>query len=76
MLNEHIWFNPNIRINNSSNFIKSYFNSGYEFIKDLMTDEGNFISLETLRNSNVKTNFFRIYGFERVNFREIESLKQ
>lgn len=75
MLNEHIWFNPNIRINNSSVFIKSYFNSGYKFIKDLMTDEGNFISIETLRNSNVKTFFFRIHGFERVNFREIESLK-
>lgn len=41
VLNEHIWFNPNIRINNSSIFIKSYFNSGYKFIKDLMTDEGN-----------------------------------
>lgn len=54
VLNEHGWFNTNIRINNSSVFIMNYFNSGYKFIKDLMTEEGNVVSPETVRNSNVR----------------------
>lgn len=56
VFNAHIWFNPNIKINNSSIFIKNYFNCDCKSIKDLMTEEGNFVSLEALRNSYVKTN--------------------
>lgn len=57
MLNEYVWFYFNIRINNLLNFIKSYFN---KFIKDLMIDEGNFVSFEIIRNLNVEINFLRI----------------
>lgn len=55
LMSIHILFNPNIRINNSFPFYKRYFNSCSKFIKDLMADEGTFVSLKTLRYSNVKT---------------------
>lgn len=74
VLNEHIWFNPNIKINNSSIFIKNYFNCGYKFIKDLMTEEGNFVSLETLENSNVKTNFLEYRSLKGAVFERLKAL--
>lgn len=49
VINEHIWFNHNIKIINSSIFIKSYFNSGNGFIKNLMTEEGKFVSNSQLK---------------------------
>lgn len=42
---EHIWYNPHIRVENNSVFLKSYFNAGFIFIIDLFDAEGNFISL-------------------------------
>lgn len=72
VLNEHGWFNTNIRINNSSVFIMNYFNSGYKFIKDLMTEGGNFVSLETLRNSNVKTYFLEFIGLKGAVFERLK----
>lgn len=43
----HIWFNPDIRINNNDQFKKkSYFISGYKFTKDLIEDEGNFVEVK------------------------------
>lgn len=30
--------------------IKKYFNFGYKFIKNLMENEGNFISIEYVKN--------------------------
>lgn len=40
-------------IHNSSIFLKSYFYSGYKFVKDLVDVESDFKSLKLLRNSNV-----------------------
>lgn len=68
VLNEHIWFNPNIKINNSSIFLKNYVNCVYKFIKDLMTEECNYVGLETLENSNVKTNFLEYRSLKRAFF--------
>lgn len=44
MLN--LWFNLRIRINISTIYLKSHFNPGYKFLKNLMADEVNFVSLE------------------------------
>lgn len=54
---EHIWYNPHIRVENNSVFLKSYFNAGFIFIIDLFDAEGNFISLESLNNLHINTNF-------------------
>lgn len=75
VLNEHIWFNPNIKINNSSIFFKNYFNCVYKFIKDLMTEECNYVGIETLENSNVKTNFLEYRSLKGAFFLKIKSLK-
>lgn len=61
---DYIWFNPNFRLNNASISIKNYFNFRYKFIKELMTEEGNFVRIESLRNSNVKTNFLEYMGLK------------
>lgn len=55
---------------NNSFFIKSYFKSGDKFIKDLMEDEGKFVSLVSLRNSNVNvnTNFLEYMGLTEAIF--------
>lgn len=74
VLNEHIQFNPNIKNNNLSIFIKNYFNCGYKFIKDLMTEEGNFVSLETLEDSNVKTNFLEYRSLNGAIFERLKAL--
>lgn len=53
----HLLFNPNIRINISTIYMKSHFNSGYKFLKDLMADDANFVSLETLKTQMLRLMF-------------------
>lgn len=53
----HIWFNPNIRINISTIYMKSHFNSGYKFLQDLMADEDSFVGLETLKTQMLRPMF-------------------
>lgn len=73
VLNEHGWFNTNIRINNSSVFIMNYFNSGYKFIKDLMTEECKSVSLEALEKLNIKTNFLEYMGLKEAIFERLKT---
>lgn len=63
---EHIWYNPHIRIDSNSAFLKSYFNAGFIIIIDLFDSEGNFISLKSLNNLHVKTNFLEYTGLKKA----------
>lgn len=63
---EHIWYNPHIRVENNSVFLKSYFNAGFIFIIDLFDAKGNFISLESLNNLPVNTNFLEYAGLKKA----------
>lgn len=50
----NLWFNPNIKINISTIYMKSHFNSGYTFRKDLMADEDNSLSIQTLKTQMLR----------------------
>ena len=54
---EHIWYNPRLIIGQTSVFLKSYFNAGFVFISDLFDSDKNFLSLDTFKRLDVKTNF-------------------
>lgn len=38
-----------------------------------MTEDGNFVSLEILRNSNVRTNFLEYMGLKRAVFERLKA---
>lgn len=63
---EHIWHNPQIRIDSNSTFPKSYFNADFTSIINLFDSEGNTISLESVNNLNVNTNFLEYAGIKKV----------
>ena len=46
---EHIWNSPNVRIDNSSIYLKNYYNVGFTFIIDLFDNNGHFISLDRVK---------------------------
>lgn len=65
---ENIWLNPKIKVNNDSFFLKHYFNAGFMHIQDLFDNEGVFLSLSTIENRNVKTNFIEYASLKRAIF--------
>lgn len=57
MFNEHIWYNPNIKIDNKSVFFKDLFKSGFIYIGDLYENDDQMFSYNELKNGfNLKTN--------------------
>lgn len=68
---EHIWYNPRIKINKASVFLKQYFNNGMICIIDLFDLNGNFITYETIINSKVKTNYVEYVGLRNAIFEYI-----
>lgn len=70
---EHIWYNPRIRINKASVFLKQYFNNGMICIIDLFDPNGNFVTYESIINSNIKTNYLEYVGLRKAIFEYIGS---
>lgn len=66
ILNEHIWFNPKVKIDNTSIFLKHYYNAGFVFIKDLLDSDGNFLRLQDMLKLNIKTNFVEYAGLKKA----------
>ena len=62
ILNDHIWFNPKVKINNAPIFFKHYYNARFVFIRDLFDKDGNFLSLQV----NIKTNFIEYTGLKKA----------
>ena len=63
---EHIWYNPRHIIGQTSVFLKSYFNAGFVFISDLFDSDKNFLSLDTFKRLDVKTNFIEYSGLKQA----------
>lgn len=65
---EHIWYmyNPQIRIDSNSVFLKSYFIGGFILIIDLFDSEGNFIILEFLNYLHLSINFLEYAGLKKA----------
>lgn len=57
IINDNIWHNPKITIDNKSIFIKSYVNKGFIFVSDLLNIDGTFRNFDELKHINPKTNF-------------------
>lgn len=66
MFNEHIWYNPNIKIDNKSVFFKDLFKSGFIYIGDLYENDDQMFSYNKLKNRfNLKTNFVQYLGLTK-----------
>lgn len=65
---ENILLNPKITVNNSSLFLKHYFQTGFIHIQYLFDTEGVFLSLE---NQNIKTNFIECACLKRAIFKRL-----
>ena len=70
---KHTWTNPYVRIDNSSIYLKNYYNAGFTFIIDLFDNNGNFISLEGVKELKVKTNFVEYAGLKNAIFTKLSN---
>lgn len=63
-MSQIIWFNSEIKINNKCVFYQSWLEAGILTIKDLCSDDGNFLTFQSfkLRFSNIKCTFIRYCG--------------
>lgn len=55
---KNIWLSQKINVNNNSFFLKHYLNAGFIHIQGLFDNDGVFLSLDTIENQNIKTNFY------------------
>ena len=64
LLNEPLFFNDNFKINKSNFFFEHWFLSGIVFVKDLLDNNGSFLSFHELKNKyNLdEPNFLNYYG--------------
>jgi len=61
--NEIIWNNQHITIAGKAVFYRSWYEAGVKYIKDLISKDGKFISLNVFqRTFGIKTNFLRYLG--------------
>jgi hypothetical protein len=59
----NIWFNPNIKVGDSSVFYKKWLAAGIVFIGDLINNEGGFYQYnEFITTFNINTNFLEFNG--------------
>ncbi|KAJ8315959.1 hypothetical protein KUTeg_005973 [Tegillarca granosa] len=67
VLNSAIWHNSNIKINKNTVYIKKLYDKGIKQIKDLLSAEKNFLTLEMLQNTNqIKIHFTTYEGLKRA----------
>lgn len=67
VLNSAIWHNSNIKINKNTVYIKKLYDKGIKQIKDLLSAEKNFLTLEMLQNTNqIKIPFTTYEGLKRA----------
>ena len=63
ILSQPIWFNKNLKINNSTVFYPSWSNAGVFFINDLLNDNNRFMTLEEFRDSyHLNVNFIQFHS--------------
>ena len=62
--NQVVWLNSNIRIGRKPVFIKSWYNRGVTYIRDLLdNDKRHFLTLEGFKNKyNVECTFLAYYS--------------
>ena len=59
--NQTLWLNNNITIEGKSFFWQNWFEKGVFFIKDIMTEEGNFLSEAQIKERfDINTNFLQV----------------
>ena len=59
----HLWDNTNLKINNHTYFYRSWHKKHINFVKDLIDENGNFLTYnEFVRSYNVRSNFLEYYG--------------
>lgn len=78
---ENIWFNPNMKLENSAICSKSYIEAGIVCIIDLFNEDGSFRSLESLFDLNIKTNFLeynrlKYWVFKRIGNCNIKTFRE
>ena len=64
LLNEPLFHNENFKIGNSTFFFEHWFFSGIVFVKDLLHNDGSFLSFQELKNKYYldEANFLNYYG--------------
>ena len=63
VLNEMIWFNSNIRVQNKPVFHKNMYDRNIMIIKDLVNENNNFLTFEEFKNKyQVNITFLDYYG--------------
>ena len=71
-ISQPLWFNKDIKIDGKSIYIKQWFQKGIAHINDLITEDGNFLSLEKLQDLyKVRTNFLTYHGIVAAIKRDI-----
>lgn len=56
-MNEHIWYNPKVTIDYKSIFFKSFVNTGFISVGELLNIDGTFIIFKELKYLYPKPNF-------------------
>lgn len=51
-INDKLWYNPKITVDNKSIFFKSFANTRFIFVGDLLNINGTFISFKKLKQIN------------------------
>ena len=74
-LNEPVWYNSDIRVNNRCIFNRRMFESGVRIINDLIDENGKFISFEQyIANTSVNINFLE-YNSLLMAIRQLKTKK-
>ena len=67
VLRSSIWHNAKIKVGNKSVLYKTWYDHGILYINDLLTKEGEFISVDDMyRKYGVRTNFLRLLGLRKA----------
>lgn len=63
----NLWNNKNIKINNETVFLKKWYDRNINFIKDLINDNGTFLTFtQFVDKYEIQTNFLEFYGIKSV----------
>lgn len=74
MENEVIWNNQSVTIAGKSVFYRSSYEAGAKYIKDLMTEDGNLMTLNVFQHTfGIKTHFLQYSGLLKCYPHELEN---
>ena len=60
ILNSSLWYNKNITVDSKPIFWKAWYRQGIKYVKDIINNDGSFITNEKLNNEyNIKGNFLQ-----------------